>query len=126
MSPATAACGKPPAKLYLILPRISGICRPTGSIIIVAGAGVGLCRWAQYKPKRIAAGRVKAEQIRASGAKLVVAPCHNCFDQINDLSEAYMLDVKALSLKEIICEIMIVPDNFRPVQQANDQRAPEA
>jgi hypothetical protein len=45
--------------------------------------------------------------------KFVVAPCHNCFDQVNDLSEAYMLGVKALSLKEIICEIMIVPAKFK-------------
>jgi hypothetical protein len=79
-----------------------------------------LLRGPEYKPKRIAAGRVKAEQIRASGAKLVVAPCHNCFDQVNDLSEAYMLGVKALSLKEIICEIMIVPDKFKLGRQEND------
>jgi Fe-S oxidoreductase len=60
----------------------------------------------------------------ASGAKLVVAPCHNCFDQVNDLSEAYMLGVKALSLKEIICEIMIVPDKFNLDRPENDHRTP--
>jgi hypothetical protein len=52
--------------------------------------------------------------------KFVVAPCHNCFDQVNDLSEAYILGVKALSLKEIICEIMIVPDKFKLDRQEND------
>jgi Fe-S oxidoreductase len=67
----------------------------------------------QYKPVRMASGRVKADQIRATGAKIVVTPCHNCFDQINDLSEEYDLGVKALALKEILVESMIIPDHMR-------------
>ncbi len=66
-----------------------------------------------YKPTRMASGRVKAEQIRATGAKIVITPCHNCFDQINDLSEEYELGVKALALKEIIVEAMIIPGHMR-------------
>ena len=67
----------------------------------------------EYKPARMASGRVKAEQIRATRAKIVIAPCHNCFDQINDLSEEYDLGVEALSLKEIIVESMIIPDHMK-------------
>ena len=67
----------------------------------------------QYKPVRMASGRVKAEQIRATGAKIVVTPCHNCFDQINDLSEDYELGVKALALKEILVESMIIPKHMQ-------------
>jgi Fe-S oxidoreductase len=66
----------------------------------------------EYKPSRMASGRIKAEQIKATGAKIVIAPCHNCFDQINDLSEEYDLGVKALSLKEVIVESMIIPDHM--------------
>jgi Fe-S oxidoreductase len=66
-----------------------------------------------YKPARMASGRVKAEQIKATGAKIVIAPCHNCFDQINDLSEEYELGVKAVALKEIIVESMNIPDHMR-------------
>jgi Fe-S oxidoreductase len=66
-----------------------------------------------YKPARMAAGRVKAEQIRATGAKIVIAPCHNCFDQINDLSEEYDLGVKAVALKEILVESIIIPDHMQ-------------
>jgi len=68
----------------------------------------------KYKPVRMASGRVKADQIRATGAKIVIAPCHNCFDQINDLGEEYDLGIKVLSLKEIIVEAMIVPDHMKP------------
>ena len=67
----------------------------------------------QYKPVRMASGRVKADQIRATGAKIVITPCHNCFDQINDLSEEYDLGVKALALKEILVESMVIPDHMR-------------
>ncbi len=63
-----------------------------------------------FRPPRMKSGSVKAEQIRATGAKIVIAPCHNCFDQINDLGEAHELDVKVLSFKEILLETMIVPE----------------
>ncbi len=65
-----------------------------------------------YKPVRMASGRVKAEQIKATGAKIVITPCHNCFDQINDLSEEYDLGVKAVALKEILVDSMIIPDHM--------------
>ena len=66
-----------------------------------------------YKPYRMASGKLKADQIKATGAEIVITPCHNCFDQINDLSEEYELGIKALSLKEIIVESMIVPDHLK-------------
>ncbi len=78
-----------------------------------AGGGGIMPMGPDYKPARMASGSVKAEQIKATGAKIVVAPCHNCFDQINDLSEEYDLGVKALSLKEIIVESMVVPDHMK-------------
>lgn len=67
-----------------------------------------------YKPFRISSGKVKADQIAATGAKIVVTPCHNCFDQINDLSEAYDLGVKSRSLKELLYETLFIPDKFKP------------
>lgn len=67
-----------------------------------------------FKKRRIQSGRIKAEQIRATGAKIVVVPCHNCFDQIRDLSKEYDLGVKVLSFKELITEMMIVPEHLQP------------
>lgn len=65
-----------------------------------------------YKPVRMASGRVKAEQIKATGAKLVITPCHNCFDQVNDLSEEYDLGVTAISLKEILVDSIVIPEHM--------------
>lgn len=35
-----------------------------------------------YEKERLAYGKVKADQIKNTGAELVIAPCHNCRDQI--------------------------------------------
>jgi Fe-S oxidoreductase len=86
-----------------------------------AGGGGIMPMGPEYKPARMASGRVKADQIKATGAKIVITPCHNCFDQINDLSEEYDLGIKALSLKEIIVESMIVPDHMQ-LEDENDQK----
>ena len=48
---------------------------------ICCGAGGGA--WAMpYTEERLAYGKMKADQIRDTGAELVIAPCHNCRDQI--------------------------------------------
>jgi Fe-S oxidoreductase len=68
----------------------------------------------EFKRRRMEAGRIKAEQIKATGAKVVITPCHNCFDQVNDLNEAYALGVKVLTLKEILCDLMVIPEEMKP------------
>lgn len=45
------------------------------------GAGGGA--WAMpYDQERLAYGKVKADQIKDTGAEICIAPCHNCRDQI--------------------------------------------
>jgi Fe-S oxidoreductase len=61
----------------------------------------------------MASGKLKAQQIKATGAKIVITPCHNCFDQINDLSEEYELGITARSFKEIIVEAMLIPEHMK-------------
>jgi Fe-S oxidoreductase len=78
------------------------------------GGGGILPMGPEHKPTRMANGRLKAEQIRATGAKVVIAPCHNCFDQVRDLGEEYDLGIHVTSFKELIVEMMVVPDKFKP------------
>jgi len=48
---------------------------------ICCGGGGGA--WAMpYDAERLAYGKFKADQIKETGAELVIAPCHNCRDQI--------------------------------------------
>lgn len=48
---------------------------------LCCGGGGGA--WAMpYDAERLAFGKYKADQIKETGAELVIAPCHNCRDQI--------------------------------------------
>ncbi len=47
--------------------------------------GGGAMSMAEYTPRRLKSGKVKADQLRATGAKIVVTSCHNCVDGLADL-----------------------------------------
>lgn len=66
-----------------------------------------------FKKRRMASGKVKAEQIRATGAKIAIVPCHNCYDQIKDLNKEYNLGIEVKAFKEILTEIMTIPDELK-------------
>lgn len=73
------------------------------------GAGGGA--WAMpFKEERVFYGRFKARQIENTRAKLVIAPCHNCRDQImKSLRKEYNLDVEVKYLWELVADSLILP-----------------
>ncbi|MCB2226910.1 MAG: (Fe-S)-binding protein [Desulfarculaceae bacterium] len=74
-----------------------------------------------FKKRRMISGKVKADQIKATGADYVIVPCHNCFDQINDLNKEYELGVKVVSFKEIITELMVIPESMIPPEEDEEE-----
>lgn len=66
-----------------------------------------------FKRRRMQSGKIKAEQIRTTGAKIVVVPCHNCFDQIKDLSKEYDLGVKVVHFKTILAPMIQFPAHLK-------------
>lgn len=72
------------------------------------GGGGGQLAMAAYKDRRLKAGAVKAEQIRATGAEIVVAPCHNCIDQLMELNKEYRLGVQIKTVAEVLADALIV------------------
>ena len=68
---------------------------------------------AEFRKQRLAGGKVKAEQIRKTGAKVVLTPCHNCYDQIRDLCKEYELGCKVMQFKEVINECLIIPGELK-------------
>ena len=72
------------------------------------GGGGGQLSMTRYAKRRLEAGRVKADQIRATGAKVVVAPCHNCIDQLSELNREYKLGVEIKTLSEIVADALIL------------------
>ena len=72
------------------------------------GGGGGLASTGDFGKLRVAAGKKKAEQIRATGAKIVATNCFNCMTQIRDLSKAYDLGIEVKSIVELVSESLIM------------------
>jgi Fe-S oxidoreductase/CheY-like chemotaxis protein len=64
--------------------------------------GGGAMSMSEYTPRRLKSGRLKAEQIAATGAKYVVTSCHNCVDGLNDLIKHYELDCEVRQLVDLV------------------------
>jgi len=90
---------------------------PNGNGNYCCGAGGGA--WAMpYAAERVYYGRIKARQIRETGAKLVVAPCHNCRDQLKkSLNQEYELGIEVKYLWELVSDSLILP---KPAKQTLD------
>ena len=76
--------------------------------------GSGLLSMAEYKPLRMEVARLKAEQLQATGAKLVCTICHNCIDGLNDVIKHYKLDMRVVQIIELVANALVIPDNLRP------------
>lgn len=77
------------------------------------GGGGGQLSMGEYRDRRVEAGRIKAEQIRATGAKIVATPCHNCIDQIMELNQVYKLGIQVKTVAEIVADSIVLPDRNR-------------
>ncbi len=77
-----------------------------------------------YDAERIYYGRVKAKQIMDTKAKMVVAPCHNCRDQImKAITPEFGLDVETKYLWELVADSLVVePWSEEEVKEANKLR----
>lgn len=71
-----------------------------------AGGGVINCG-PPHKMTRVVGNKVKAEQLAATGAKIIIAPCHNCHGGLEDIVHHYKLDMKIMFLGDIIYEHMV-------------------
>ena len=56
-----------------------------------------------YTDERRRYGKIKFDQIMATGASYCIAPCHNCHSQIHDLSEHYEGHYQTVHLWTLIC-----------------------
>ena len=81
---------------------------PHGMDNFCCGGGGGMLAMSEYNERRLKAGEIKAEQIRATGAKVVVTPCHNCVDQLMQLNHTYKLGVKIKTIAEIVADAIVV------------------
>jgi twitching motility two-component system response regulator PilH len=61
---------------------------------------------------------MKAEQIAATGAKVVVTSCHNCVDGLGDLIKHYKLDCEVKQLVDLVAEALVLEEVEMPEKPA--------
>ena len=71
--------------------------------------GGGAMSMSEYAPRRLASAKVKADQLAATGAKIVVTSCHNCVDGLTDLIKHYKLDMEVKQLVDLVYTAMVPP-----------------
>lgn len=77
-----------------------------------AGGGVINCG-PPWKRSRVKGNRVKAEQLAATKAHIVITPCHNCHSGIEDIISGYDLGMHVKFLSEILLEVMEIPEELQ-------------
>jgi Fe-S oxidoreductase len=78
------------------------------------GGGGGFNGIGLYREQRNKGLMTKRDQILATGAKLVIAPCHNCWDAIRDLEEVYKIGIRWSFLKPLLLKMVVIPDHMKP------------
>jgi Fe-S oxidoreductase len=89
---------------------------PNRATQFCCGAGGGV--WiTPYKEERLYHGRKKAEQIKATGAELLVVSCHTCYDQFKkSLRNKYDIqDLEVKYLWAMVADAIILDSNRRKV-----------
>ena len=81
---------------------------PNGSDNFCCGGGGGMLAMSEYNERRLKVGKIKADQIAATGAQVVITPCHNCVDQLMQINHEYKLNVEIKSLAEVVADALVV------------------
>jgi Fe-S oxidoreductase/CheY-like chemotaxis protein len=87
--------------------------------------GGGAMSMAEYTPRRLVSARVKADQLRATGAKIVVTSCHNCVDGLGDLIRHYKLGMEVKQLVNLVAEALVIEEKVAvevPVEKVAEER----
>lgn len=72
------------------------------------GGGGGMLSMSEFGERRVKSGRIKADQIRATGARIVATPCHNCADQLIEISKHYKLGVEIQAVVELVYNALVL------------------
>jgi len=71
--------------------------------------GGGAMSMSEYAPRRLQSAQIKADQLKATGAKIVITSCHNCVDGLFDLIRHYKLDMQVKQLVDLVANALVIP-----------------
>ncbi len=74
---------------------------------ICCGGGGGLLQDSTSKPRRMIAGKAKADQIKKAGVNHVATACLSCHRQLDELSKHYKLGVKVDTVVALAVEALV-------------------
>ena len=81
---------------------------PHGVDNFCCGGGGGQLSMSEYGDRRMTIAEIKADQIRKTGATVVVTPCHNCVDQLIQINNKFKLGVTIKTLAEVVADALIL------------------
>ncbi len=84
--------------------------------------GGGAMSMSEYAPRRLKSAKIKADQLRATGAKIVATSCHNCVDGLFDLIRHYKLDMQVKLLVNLVSNALVVPVRVAKVKPLSGYR----
>ena len=100
---------------------------PNGRENLCCGGGGGLVSIDEMHEFRMEiSGRLKADQIRETGADIVVAPCANCKKQLKELVEHYHLPCRVLGLHDLILQAIEIDGAPSARQRREEDKGPLA
>ncbi len=83
---------------------------PHGRNNFCCGGGGGLVSIDEiYDFRMEIGGKVKADQIRATGADICIAPCANCKKQLKELVAYHKIDCEVMGLHDLILKAIEIP-----------------
>jgi Fe-S oxidoreductase len=88
--------------------------------------GGGAMSMSEYTPRRLKSAKVKADQLAATGAKIVVTSCHNCVDGLTDLIRHYKLGLGVSQLVNLVANAIVVPVQVAVPEAIREEALKEA
>ncbi|MFH1998498.1 MAG: response regulator [Planctomycetota bacterium] len=78
--------------------------------------GGGAMSMSEYTPRRLKSAKIKADQLKATGAKIVATSCHNCVDGLADLIKHYKLDMEVTQLVNLVATALVIEKKAAPAE----------
>jgi Fe-S oxidoreductase/CheY-like chemotaxis protein len=74
--------------------------------------GGGAMSMSEYTPRRLKSGIVKANQLKETGAEVVVTSCHNCVDGLTDVIRHYELGMDVTQLVTLVANAIVIEEKI--------------
>jgi CheY-like chemotaxis protein len=88
--------------------------------------GGGAMSMSEYTPRRLKSGIIKANQLKETGAEIVVTSCHNCVDGLTDVIRHYELGIEVTQLVNLVANALIIePEVAIPVEEVVEEMVTE-